>query len=87
MTIIERLEDSYEASLGEVKRLRESADGLTVEADRIRRRADLVELEAVEARTAANILREAGLRVDRTDDGTPRVQVDRVLAEPVKAGG
>lgn len=60
----------------EAQRLREDADALTVKAAEKRRSADAIELEAVEAYTAANIIRQTGLRVDRDPAGLPRVTVD-----------
>jgi hypothetical protein len=78
-SVAEVLEADAEAYRSEARRLRELADGMTIDAHRKRAKADAIELQAVESLAAANILREAGLRADRTSDGTPRIQVDRVL--------
>jgi hypothetical protein len=48
----------------------------------LRAKIDVTVLERVESLASANFLEQAGFRVDRTDDGTPRVAVDRVLADP-----
>ena len=81
----EWLDGQAEWLIAQAKDLREDAANVDLKAARLRTQADALELEAVEARAAANILRQAGLRVERTPEGVPLVEVDRVLAEPIEA--
>jgi hypothetical protein len=71
-----RLEASAEYSREQAQRLRDAADGHAADAVTQRRKADELELDAIEALAAANLLREAGLRVSRRPDGIAVVEVD-----------
>jgi hypothetical protein len=73
--LVERLMDDG-WNRREVQRLRDLAFDQEGDARRNRVKADRLELELVEMRAAANILQRVGLRVDRDEDGAPRVHID-----------
>lgn len=81
-SIADELEESarYERELA--RRQREEVADLEAKIARASARIARADLRAVELSAAANILREAGLRVWRNDDGSAEVRVDRILTEP-----
>jgi hypothetical protein len=79
MSLVDELADTT-WSRSEVERLRRLAFEDESLAHRRRAEADRLELDLVERMTAANILREVGLTVDRDEFGVPRVKVERTLA-------